>query len=337
MPQFRVQVCQFPGGNSTHPAASDYLAGLYPKLIGDPRIGPNNVIAWRRSDTPITMTRNQALISAEQNRADYVVMIDSDMHPDIVSANDGGKPFWDTSWQFMLDNPNAGMIAAPYCGPEPDACVYVFRWQTMQHQMPNPNTRIEMYDRHTASFLTGIQQAAALPTGLCIINMKPVYTGELKKPWFDYEWKDRHGTGETKCQTCGHPIPGERADKASTEDVFFSRNMQSIGGPDNKAKYPIYCNWDSWAGHYKLKCIGPPQRLPMDFFPAQARRWADAAPTLPMADPYPKTPDLEVTMTASDTNPRHFLNAGISDPSDDFREGDTPAPRFTFPLQTSGK
>lgn len=307
MPKYRVQICQFPGGNSTHPAASDYVGGLFHRLAIDPRIGVDNVIPWRMSDTPIPMTRNMALVSAEINKADYVVMIDSDMHPDGMSPADGGKLFWESSWEFMLANPNAGMIAAPYCGPEPDACVYVFRWNTQHDQQPNPNTRIEMYDRHTAAFETGIKQVAALPTGLCIINMRAV--ADMRHPRFDYEWKDRHGRGEQKCQTCGHPMAHERVAKASTEDVFFSRNMQQ-GRGDGKG-WPIYCNWDAWAGHYKLKCVGPPQKLPMDFFPQMARRWASQAPELGMVDPYPPMPEAAVTMTASDTQPQHFFSASI--------------------------
>jgi hypothetical protein len=304
MPKYRVQVCQFPGNHSTHPAASDYVTALVLQMATDPRIGIENVIPWRKSDTPITMTRNQSLVSAQENKADYVVMIDSDMEPDLKGQKDDAKPFWASSWEFMLANPMAGMIAAPYCGPGPESFVYVFRWNTNQEQMPNPNARIEMYDRHTAAFKKGIEQVAALPTGLTIINMRAV--AEMRKPWFDYEWKDRHGNGERKCQTCGHPMPGERSQKASTEDVYFSRNMQAIGYPDGKTKWPIFCNWDAWAGHHKMQMVGPPQKLDADFFPQCSRRWADAAPPLGITDPYADAPSGKVTMDASDTAPHYF-------------------------------
>lgn len=310
MPKYRVMVAQFPGNNSTHPAASDYVAAVMYKMSNDPRIGVENVVPWRKSDTPITMTRNLCLVAAEMNRCDYVVMIDSDMGPDCVSTENGGKPFWESSWEFMLANPKAGMIAAPYCGPSPSECVYVFRWNSDQDQIPNPNARIEMYDRHTASFLSGIKMAAALPTGLCIINMRAV--ADMPHPRFEYEWKDHKGDMEKKCQTCGHPIPHERVEKASTEDVFFSRNMQS--GCRGKPGWPIYCNWDAWAVHYKLTAVGPPRRLPMDFFPQSSRRWADEAPPLGMADPYP-TPEAAVEGSASDTAPdrRNWLSVNATE------------------------
>ena len=60
------------------------------------------------------------------------------------------------------------------------------------------------------------------------------------KPWFYYEWKDRF---------C--------AEKASTEDVTMTRDLSLVG--TQKLGYnPVYCNWDSWAGHWKPKCVGKP-------------------------------------------------------------------------------
>jgi hypothetical protein len=258
------------------------------------------------------MTRNQALVRAEAAGVDYVVMIDSDMHPDVLNPHENKwvKPFWGSSWEYMLEN-RCGMIAAPYCGPPPEECVYVFRWNTQQDQRPNPNMRLEMYDRDTASKMRGIQRAAALATGLCIINMKAVL--ELKKrpgPWFDYEWKDRNGAAEVKCEHCLSPIPGERVDKGSTEDVFFSRNLDYAG-------WPIYCNWDAWAGHYKLKLVGPPQMVPQNSFPQMMRRWADDLPAAKIPNPYPdKVPAADVDTTACDTVPlavaeRSALPAGV--------------------------
>jgi hypothetical protein len=93
MPRFKVLVCQFPGGNATHPAVGDYLAGLMYRMAQDPRIGVDGVMAWKKSDTPITMTRNEALVVAEGRGADYVVMVDSDLHPDCVDASQGRSPF----------------------------------------------------------------------------------------------------------------------------------------------------------------------------------------------------------------------------------------------------
>jgi hypothetical protein len=65
----------------------------------------------------------------------------------------------------------------------------------------------------------------------------------LPPPWFRYEWKDEY-----------------EDQKASTEDVFFTRNAGMIGA--QKWGTPIvFCQWSSWAGHYKQKMVGKPTVL----------------------------------------------------------------------------
>ena len=62
------------------------------------------------------MTRNLCVEDAKHNKADFLVMIDNDMSPDLK----GEKPFWDTSWDSILKPENQPcIIAAPYCGPPP--------------------------------------------------------------------------------------------------------------------------------------------------------------------------------------------------------------------------
>jgi hypothetical protein len=212
----------------------------------DERIGTIRV--WNLSDTPITMTRNRAVLMARQNDVDVLVMVDSDMKPDIlIGQDDSAKPFFTSSFDFLVDHYAKGpcVIGAPYCGPPPVECVYVFRWQHMQSENPNPDFQLEMYDRHTAVKLAGIQECAALPTGLIMYDMRAFELTEPKtpedKPWFYYEWKDMF---------C--------AEKASTEDVTQTRDLSLVG--TQKLGYnPVYCNWDAWAGHWKPKCVGKPQ------------------------------------------------------------------------------
>ena len=46
----------------------------------------------------------------------------------------------------------------------------------------------------------------------------------LPKPWFSYEFKDE-----------------EKTEKASTEDIVFTRDLHLLGVPQ-------YCFWNAWAG-----------------------------------------------------------------------------------------
>ena len=245
--KFNVGIVTFSyGGNggisSEVPDIREWMVPLVANASKDPRI--DQIRIWNLADTPITMTRNRAVLQARQYGIDCLIMVDSDMKPDMNMPD--AKPFFDSSFDFFCQHYNKGpcVIGAPYCGPPPVECVYVFRWQNMQSDNPNPDFQLEMYDRHTATKMAGIQECAALPTGLIMYDMRAFELTEPKtesdKPWFYYEWKDHF---------C--------AEKASTEDVTQTRDLSLVG--TQKLGYnPVYCNWDSWAGHWKPKCVGKP-------------------------------------------------------------------------------
>lgn len=246
MATYKVMIAQFPYGNVTHPDVSDWVAETLCKMRDDPRIGKGNCFLWRKADTPITMVRNRCLKTAREAGVDYVLMIDSDMSPDLPYP--GAKPFWDSSWEFMRAHAGPCVVAAPYCGPSPCEAVYVFRWQTHETDNPNPDFQIEAYSRPEAAAMTGIQRAAGLATGLMLIDMKA--TVGLPPNPFRYEYRD-----------------ASESEKAATEDVVFSRDLTYAG-------VPIFCNWDSWAGHWKPKRVGKPALLPPELVPAWLRERA---------------------------------------------------------------
>lgn len=248
--KFNVGICTFSyGGNggisSEVPDIREWMVPLVANASNDDRIG--SIRVWNLADTPITMTRNRAVLQAREHGVDVLLMVDSDMKPDMLVGQEGAQPFFTSSFDFLVNHYAKGpcVIGAPYCGPPPVECVYVFRWQSMQSMHPNPDFQLEMYDRHTAVKLAGIQECAALPTGLIMYDMRAFELTEPKtdedKPWFYYEYKDRF-----------------QAEKASTEDVTMTRDLSLVG--TQKLGYnPVYCNWDAWAGHWKPKCVGKPQ------------------------------------------------------------------------------
>jgi hypothetical protein len=250
--KFNVGFCTFSyGGNggisSEHPDIREWMVPLVAELARDARV--DQIRIWNLADTPITMTRNRAVLQAREYGVDVLVMIDSDMKPDINSGDPTAKPFFKSSFDFLVDHYHKGpcVIGVPYCGPPPVECVYVFRWNNMQTSNPNPDFQLEMYDRHTAVKLAGIQECAALPTGLIMYDMRAFEVTEPKsdadKPWFYYEYKDHF-----------------QSEKASTEDVTMTRDLSLVG--TQKLGYnPVYCNWDAWAGHWKPKCVGKPQYI----------------------------------------------------------------------------
>ena len=234
------------GGNggisSEVPNIREWAVPLVANLSKDPRV--DQIRMWNLADTPITMTRNRAVLQAREHGVDVLVMIDSDMHPDMYAPD--GKPFFESSFDFLVDHYHKGpcVIGAPYCGPPPNECVYVFKWENMRSNASYADFQLKMYERHEAAQMGGIQECAALPTGLIMYDMRAFELTEPKtaedKPWFYYEWKDRY---------C--------ADKASTEDVTQTRDL-SLAGVQAWGYNPVYCNWDAWAGHWKPLCVGKP-------------------------------------------------------------------------------
>lgn len=276
MPKYKALLASFPYSSPNNIHLSQWITRTIVECREDPRFGPGNVAEWHVADTPITMGRNQAVQVAEAQGFDFLVMYDDDMHPDLPYQ--GAKPFWQSTIDFMIDHPGPCAVAAPYCGPPPEENCYCFRWTNKESGHPNADFQIESYSRAECEGMTGIQQCAAFPTGLCIIDVRAfAKLRRSKKPaaevlelykagaitleqaqrllkmpasFFYYEWKD-----DTQTQ------------KSSTEDVTFSRDLFYAG-------VPIYVNWASWAGHRKLKTVGKPGHIPAAVVPEWMRQRA---------------------------------------------------------------
>lgn len=229
-----ILIARFPYGGIEHPDIADWLVRTVPVIKADRRVSA--VYNACLNDTPITMTRNRVLKRALDDGIDYVLMIDSDMKPDLYPQ---APTFWDHAWSFAQQHRGPLCIAAPYAGPPPDECVYVFHWTKKQEKNPNPDLKLSMFSREHSAGKSGIEEVAALPTGLILIDMRALTY--IKPPWFRYEWTDVY----------------EQA-KASTEDVYFTRNLSLAGVPQ-------YVTWDCWAGHHKHKLVERPTVLKPEF------------------------------------------------------------------------
>lgn len=248
------------GFSSEHPAVRSWFAKTAKYVQNDPRFDkyPDGSLIHSKdfSDTPITMTRNAACYAAKARSADVLVMCDSDQIPDLyVGADPEAKPFFPSAFDFLYAHYDKGpcVVFAPYCGPPPhpvfggEENVYVFHWDLAANNWESGLKALRQYSRHEAGLCKGFGQVAAGPTGLMMIDMRVFDHPDLVLPWFDYEWE---GDG-TRCEHCNQPKPGFRTHKATTEDVFFTRNCFY-------ADIPVYCAWDSWAGHMKPLIVGKP-------------------------------------------------------------------------------
>ncbi len=230
----RVMIARFPFCNVENPDLTDWLVKTVLEMKSDPRVG--DILHMKVDDTPITMGRNRACKFALEKGCDLLLMLDSDIKPDVPEP--GARPFWRSSFDFMLQHNGPCCVAAPYCGMPPHENVFIFHWMKKQTDNPNADLSLEQYTREQATKMAGIQEAAALPTGVFLMDMRALKFIGL--PWFDYEYTDQYQT-----------------EKATTEDVYFTRNLSLAGVPQ-------YCNWDAWAGHHKRKLVGKPKPLTVE-------------------------------------------------------------------------
>lgn len=252
------------GGNSSfasqHPTIRRWFAHTALKIRAnkDERVG--ELMQMDYSDTPIPMMRNQAVADAKKHGADVLVMVDSDQIPDVeLSLDPSAKPFWDSSFDFLFEHWRKGptCIVAPYTGPPPHENIYVFQWGNKETGTPDHDWTLDQYTREQAAVMMGIQPCAAGPTGFIMFDVRVF---DLLGPeYFYYEYE---GDGRI-CPHCRQREPGPRTHKASTEDVTFTRDLALIG--QHKLGYsPLFCNWDAWAGHCKVKITGKPRLLTSD-------------------------------------------------------------------------
>lgn len=194
------------------------------------------------SDTPITLTRNLAVKDAQESNCDVLIMIDSDMHPDVhLGDHDDAVPFIDAAFDFIYDNYDKGphVVAVPYGGtPEFENC-FEFVWRrhaNLGHEAP---FELDQYNREEVMYLSGIQEAAAVGTGLIAYDIRAFDL--INRPYFQYEWTDESASK-----------------KASTEDVQNTRDI-SLSGCRKLGYNPIHVAWSSWSGHLKTWCVKKPQ------------------------------------------------------------------------------
>ena len=256
--KYNITIGQFPYGSISHPDVNAFLAHTYHKMKTDERI--DKIFWYSVGDTPITMTRNQCVYEAIQLGVDYILMVDSDMGPDyLVGRDPQARPFWDVAWGFMMNRRSdedayvrqfrdgqtysdlfpPATIAAPYCGPPPKELPYIFRWKNYESNDPNEHFKLEMLEREDAAMRSGIEEVAALPTGLILYDVRVFKELEAAGalPWFDYEYTDKY------CRQ-----------KCTTEDVFQTRNAHMLD-------LPLYVAWDCWGKHWKHKGVEKPSMV----------------------------------------------------------------------------
>lgn len=263
--KFKLAFAHFPyGGNggtaAEVPTVRHWKERVLPWMLQDNRI--SGYVSKDFSDTPIPMTRNASVLWARSVGADFLIMVDSDMWPDRYLGMADAKPFLESSFDhaYKLWDTRMLCIFAPYVGPPPSEEPYVFEWKSYMGEGKDDLLKLEMMSRERAASLGGFHEVAAGPTGLMMTDMRlfdvtdPAKVSKQleelgrdprleHKGWFYYEYPDVYG-----------------AEKASTEDVTFTRELSQVG-ITTLGYNPLVCNFDAWAAHMKPKACGKPHIL----------------------------------------------------------------------------
>lgn len=193
------------------------------------------------ANTPITMTRNLAVKQAQEAGYDLVMMIDSDMHPDVLVGEDpSAVPFLDAAFDYIYEHYDEGpnFVAAPYGGAPPHENVFGFKWEQLSNLGNEAPFELRQYLRSEVVNFEGIQDAAAAATGVILYDIRCF--DYINPPYFQYEWEDK-----------------TESVKASTEDVQNTRDI-SLSVQKKLGYNPCKIAWSSWAGHLKVWCVKKP-------------------------------------------------------------------------------
>lgn len=204
---------------------------------------------------PTTAARNLCVKLARRQGADVLVMVDADMAP---SAD-----FYPRAVDFLLRRAAEGkpsVVASPYVCAPPDEGVQVIRYASRETGHPAIDDKLTHVPREEAAQKTGVEQVAAVGTGLIAFDVRVF--DRVTEPYFRYQYEDEAETA-VSC----------------TEDVYLTRDLTNAG-------VGVFVDWDSWSGHAKTKVCGKPHLIPLADVPLRLMREAKAQ-LRPEAGPEP--------------------------------------------------
>jgi cephalosporin hydroxylase len=320
------------GGNggisSEHPNIREWAVETTAKMKADERIGKVHVVTV--GDTPITMVRNQFVRQARELGAHLLLMIDSDQNPMMYKDDPTQEPFWDVAFDEIYNHYGKGplVIGAPYCGSPPHENIFVFQFGNTMDLGDETPMSLDQYTRSQAATMSGIQECAALPTGMILYDMRAFELIEptkltreeimdefqagtmsrhdalrnLQDGWFYYEWKD-----------------GTASEKASTEDVTNTRDI-ALAGVQALGYNPVRCAWSSWVGHWKPWCVGKPRPYTVEMVSDSFKRTVERGQSCLDETIQSGMSDVQALLTKQNRFPEEAGNNGHVDIPDEVRD-----------------
>ena len=271
--KYRVAIAYFPyGGNgnteSVCPTVTDWIIRAIHWRDTQAADRLEEIKVFKLADTPITMTRNRAVVQAIAADVDFLFMVDSDMAPDeqFLAGAPSAKSFFPLAIEFLIANHAQGphVIAAPYVGGPIDQRIHAYRWrETCNPKATDPEHGwyLNGYTREEAMLMQGVSPVDAVGTGLIGFDVRafkmamPCQESDESRwrGWFYYEWADETAS-----------------EKKSTEDVTATRDIAVLGQVHYNRRL-VYVAWDCWAGHWKPECQTKPLMFSTDRVPYRLR------------------------------------------------------------------
>lgn len=219
--------------NGTHRhEVGSALAAATLLMAGDPRMEPPHCIT--NEQFPTDAARNAVVAKARAARCDILFSVDDDMAPNVH--------FFKAALDFLLSQPEPSVIGSPYVTAPPEEKVLVYNYLTDETDGAGGGVagfRVDHVAREDALRRTGIQRVANVGTGYIAYHM-----GVFDRFEQHYGHKIFYA----------HTFNEDHTAIIESEDCYNGRHLIMAG-------VPIYCHWDHWSMHCKVKKCGKPAQL----------------------------------------------------------------------------
>ena len=209
----------------------NFVSNAWKQRYTDPELSNIEIIDCPIQKFPTDTARNVLVNIAHQHNVDLLFMIDEDASPPYS--------FFKQAIQFLTKQPIPSVYGCPYLSGDGEA--QVFRFIPVHSPDPvQPAWKLLRIPRAEAFIKKGVDRVASIGTHCICYDMRVF--NQIAKPYYRYSYNEDHTA------------------VVETEDCYAHRNMV-------QNNIPIFCNFDSWAGHWKLQEIGPleplePHQLP---------------------------------------------------------------------------
>lgn len=262
MPKFNVLVSRPTSNGWERVEIGNTLIEICTCADRDPEVQPyivdGSISFLATQKFPTDCARNSIVKTAQDRRADFLMMIDVDGAPAVGTF----KSFF----TFLRTQQVPSVVGAPYVAA--DGEVQVFHWTTQQQiKKPLDSFALTRYNRDLAATKTGFERVASMGTHCVMFDMRVF--GQVPPPYFRYQYAD-----------------ASFCDVRETEDCWCMRQFFH-------SDIPMFVDWDHPAAHFKELPLKMPHPLALseipEFYKGKMRSLEDSKPKNNLAASQPES------------------------------------------------